>query len=192
MTRVKVVRKVRGDPGRAVTLLGSVVGALLTHLTRSSPYASIIVPVSELTRRRLRDVFAAQSHTAWRCLSRARGGGPFSFLTLMTHGLLDNRTHNRSPLVNSNTSKATEGWDWGTREGGLHTLGSKESGFPDWARGDPIPAQIWLPFLWVTEQVALPFRASLSPSVKWRHQHPGYAPRFSRLNILVSASGAGG
>ena len=109
MTRVKVVRKVRGDPGGAVTLLGSVVSALLTHLTRSSPYASIIVPVSELTRRRLRDVFAAQSHTAWRCLSRARGGGPFSFLTLMTHGLLDNRTHNRSPLVNSNTSKATEG-----------------------------------------------------------------------------------
>lgn len=64
MTRVKVVRKVRGDPGRAVTPLGSVVGALLTHLTRSSPYASIIVPVSELTRRRLRDVFAApKSHS---------------------------------------------------------------------------------------------------------------------------------
>ena len=105
MTTVMIRRKIRGDLGRAVTPLGTVLRALLAHLTHSSPYTSFAVPVSELMRPRLREVVAAHGHTAWRWLSRAWGSGPVPSLTPLTHGLLGNRACTQPPRVNTSTSE---------------------------------------------------------------------------------------
>lgn len=170
MTAVTVRREIRGDVGRVVTPPGTVVSVLLAHLTCSSLYTSITVPVSELMPPKLREVVAAHGHTAWRWLSRAWGGGRVPSLTPLPHGLLENRARTHPPLVGTRTSKATEaeGRDWGPREGGLHALDSMDSGFLDGARGDRIPAPIRLPLLWVPEQVTPAPSGSVSPSRKWR------------------------
>lgn len=178
MTTVNVIGKENSDLCRAA-ILGPVVSALCPRSLGASPTQpslSITVRAEETLRRpRLREAAAAPGHTAGRWLSRAWGGGLLPSLPPLIWELLEDRAQIRSPLVSTNTSQDTRSLLYGLGNvGGGPKLGTPWNGFQKTPSGlDSAPTS-----LDDSVQVTFPPWASMSLSVKWRHQSSGLFTSF--------------